>query len=91
MSLLFSWIKKEFDYIKNSFIDIIRGFVVFILASSGLLAAIILRYLEFNGTIITFFSLIVEFLSLFLCYFLLREYIKSKEELGAIKPKEKKP
>lgn len=91
MSSLFSWIKKELAYIKDSFMDIIRGFIVFILASSGLGVAILLRYLEFNGPVITFFGLIVELISLFLCYFLLRGYLKSKEELEVSKPKEKKP
>jgi len=91
MSSLSSWIKKELAYIKNSFMDIIRGFIVFILASSGLGVAILLRYLEFDGTVITFFGLIVEIISLFLCYFLLRGYLKSKEELDASKSKEKKP
>ena len=91
MSSLSSWIKKELSYIKNSLMDIIRGFLVFILASSGLGVAILLRYLEFDGTVITFFGLIVEIISLFLCYFLLRGYLKSKEELDASKSKEKKP
>ncbi|MFW9941663.1 MAG: hypothetical protein ACFFFT_11530 [Candidatus Thorarchaeota archaeon] len=88
MSSLTSWIKKELVYIKNSFMDIIRGFIVFILASSGLGVAIMLRYLEFDGTVITFFGLIIEAISLFLCYFLLRGYLKSREELEASKPKE---
>ena len=91
MSLLFSWIKKELAYIKNSFMDIIRGFIVFILASSGLGVAILLRDLGANGTVITFFGLIVEFISLVLCYFLLRGYLKTKEELEDSKSKEKKP
>lgn len=91
MSSLFSWIKKELAYVKTSFMDIINGFIVFILASSGLGVAILLRYLEFNGTVITFFGLIVEIFSLFLCYIILRGYLKSKEELEVSKPKEKKP
>ncbi|MFX0080172.1 MAG: hypothetical protein ACFE94_00300 [Candidatus Hodarchaeota archaeon] len=89
MSSIFTWIRKELGYIKNSFMDIIRGFIVFILASSGLWVAIFLRYLEFNGIAITFFSLIVEFIALFLCYLLLKGYLKSKEELEASKAKEK--
>lgn len=91
MSSLTSWIKKELAYIKKSFMDIIRGFIVFILATSGLGVAILLRYLEFDGSVITFFGLIVEIISLFLCYFLLRGYLKSKEEFEASKSKEKKP
>lgn len=90
MSLLFSWIKKELIYIKNSFMDIIRGFIVFILASSGLAIAIFLRYLGYNGTVITLFGLLVEFISLILCYFLLKKYIKSKEELEKSKLTKKK-
>ena len=90
MSSLSSWIKKELAYIKNSFMDIIRAFLVFILASSGLGVAILLRYIGADGTVITLFGLIVEIISLFLCYFLLRGYLKSKEELEVSEPKEKK-
>ncbi|MFX1377000.1 MAG: hypothetical protein ACFFA0_14435 [Promethearchaeota archaeon] len=70
--------------------DIIRGFIVFILASSGLAIAIFLRYLGYNGTVITLFGLLVEFISLILCYFLLKKYIKSKEELEKSKLTKKK-
>jgi hypothetical protein len=90
MPSIFSWIKKELVYIKKSFMDIIRGLILFILASSGLGIAIFLRYFGYNGTVITFFGLIVEFIALILCYLLLRGYIKSKEELDSSKPKEKK-
>ena len=90
MPSIFSWIKKEFSYIKNSFMDIIRGLILFILASSGLSIAILLRYFDYNGTVITFFGLIVEFIALLLCYLLLRGYLKSKEEEETSKPKEKK-
>lgn len=90
MPSIFSWIKKELVYIKKSFMDIIRGLILFILASSGLGIAIFLRYFGYNGTVITFFGLIVEFIALILCYLLLRGYIKSKEELDFSKPKEKK-
>jgi hypothetical protein len=87
MSSLISWIKKEIIYIKDSFIDIIRGFILFILATSGLAAAIFLRYLGYDGTAITFVGLIVEFISLFLAYFLFKGFLKSKEELEKSKPK----
>ncbi|MBY8989397.1 MAG: hypothetical protein KGD58_01470 [Candidatus Lokiarchaeota archaeon] len=90
MPSIFSWIKKEFSYIKKSFMDIIRGLILFILASSGLSIAILLRYFDYNGTVITFFGLIVEFIALLLCYLLLRGYLKSKEEQDTSKPKEKK-
>ena len=90
MASVFSWIKKEIVYIKNSFSQIILGLFLVILASSGLGCAIILRYLRFNGTIITFFSIIIEFISLILCYFLLRGYLKSQESSEITKPKGKK-
>lgn len=90
MSSLFSWIKKELVYIKNSFIDIIIGIIVFALASSGLTIAIFLRYLGYDGTVITFFGLLLEAISLILCYFLLKGYLKTKEELETAEKKEKK-
>ncbi|MHA2007424.1 MAG: hypothetical protein ACXABO_06765 [Promethearchaeota archaeon] len=90
MSSVISWIKKELVYIKNSFWDITKGFIFFLLASSGLIIAIFLRYLGFNGTVITLFGLVVEFISLSICYFLFKGYLKTKEELESIKPKEEK-
>ena len=90
MASVFSWIKKEIAYIKNSFSQIVLGLILVILASSGLGCAIILRYLRYNGTIITFFSIIVEFISLILCYFLLRGYLKSEEISEVSKSKGKK-
>lgn len=89
MPSIFSWVKKELSYIKKSFMDIIRGLILFILASSGLSIAILLRYFGYNGTVITFFGLIVEFIALLLCYLLLKGYLKSKEEQDSSKPKEK--
>ncbi|KKK40536.1 hypothetical protein LCGC14_0581280 [marine sediment metagenome] len=81
MSSVISWVKKEFVYIKSSFIEIVKSVIFFALASSGLGASILLRYLGYNGTVIISLGLIVECISLFLCYFLLREYLKSKDEL----------
>ena len=67
--------------------DIIRGFIFFVLASSGFVVAAFLSYLDYNGTTITIFGLIVELLSLFLCYLLFRGYLKPKEDLEPAKSK----
>ncbi len=91
MPSIFSWIKKELIYIKDSFKEIVKGFIIFVLASSGLVCAIILRYLGYNGTEITFFSLAVELISLFLCYLLLKGFLKSEEDQDKSKGKESKP
>lgn len=80
MSTIFSWIKREILYIKDSLKEIIKGFLIFALASSGLVIAILLRYLGYNGTVIVFFGLVSEFFSLFLCYLLLKGYLRSKED-----------
>ncbi len=90
MTSVFSWIKKELVYIKDSFLEIIKGFIFFVLATSGLASAIYLRYLRYNGTIITFLSVIVEIVSLILCYLIFKGYLKSTEELEPSKPKGKK-
>jgi len=87
MPSIFSWIRKEIIYVKNSFMDIIRGLILFILASSGLGIAILLRYLDYNGMMITFLGLVVEFFALLLCYLLLRGFLKSKELKDSSKPK----
>jgi len=91
MPSIFSWIKKELIYIKDSFKEIVKGFIIFALVSSGLVCAIILRYLGYNGTEITFFSLAVELISLFLCYLLLKGFLKSEEDQDKSKGKESKP
>ncbi|MHA1990681.1 MAG: hypothetical protein ACW98A_06920 [Candidatus Hodarchaeales archaeon] len=91
MPSIFSWIKKELIYIKDSFKEIVKGFIIFALATSGLVGAILLRYLGYNGTEITFFSLIIEFISLFLCYLLLKGYLKSKVDQDTSQGKESLP
>lgn len=89
MVLIFSWIKKELVYLKDSFFEIIKGIIFVILASAGLGSALLLRYLGFNGTIISFFGIITEFISLLLCYFLFRGHLKSEEKAQSSKPKVK--
>jgi hypothetical protein len=91
MPSVFSWIKKEIVYIKDSFKEIVKGFLVFALASSGLVIAILLRYFGYNGTVITFFGLVIEFISLFLCYLLLKGYLRTKDNQERLKEKEKTP
>ncbi|MHA2182602.1 MAG: hypothetical protein ACXAAH_14370 [Promethearchaeota archaeon] len=88
MPSVFSWIKKEIIYIKDSFKEIVKGFLVFALATSGLVVAILLRYFGYNGTVITFFGLAIEFISLFLCYLLLKGYLRTKEDQEKPKAKE---
>ena len=90
MVVIFSWIKKELAYLKDSFFEIIKSVIIVILASSGFGCALLLRYQGFNGTIITFISLLVEFIALILCYLMLRGYLKSGEEVGPSKPKGKR-
>jgi len=90
MVLVVSWIKKELIYIKDSLAEIIKGIILVALASSGVAFALLLRYLEYNGTIITFVGIVAEFISLFICYFLFRNYLKSEEKTESSKPKGKK-
>lgn len=90
MASVFSWIKKELVYLKDSFFEIIKGFIFVILASAGLGCALLLRYLGYNGTIISFFGIITEIISLLLCYFLFRGYLKSEEKTEPSKQKGKK-
>ncbi|NHJ24377.1 MAG: hypothetical protein EAX89_07375 [Candidatus Lokiarchaeota archaeon] len=75
-----SWIKKELGYIKDSFSQIVNGVIVFLLASSGLLCAIYLRFLDLNGTIISFVGIFVEIIALVLSFFILKKHIITKEE-----------
>jgi Gpi18-like mannosyltransferase len=79
-----SWIKKEIAYLKDSFLQIINGFVIFLLVSSGLGFAILLNRFNLNGTVIAFLSVIIQIIALFLSYFLVRKYFKEKkpEQVG---------
>lgn len=79
MVSIFSWIKKELIYLKDSFFEILKGIILVAFASSGLIIAIFLRYLGYNGTIITFFGILTEFVALIFCYFLVRRYLKVEE------------
>ncbi|MFX1313049.1 MAG: hypothetical protein ACFFHD_10595 [Promethearchaeota archaeon] len=60
--------------------EIVKGFFIFILISSGLGSALFLRYLGYNGTVIVFASIIIEVVSLILSYFLFKGYLKQPEE-----------
>ncbi|MFX1321215.1 MAG: hypothetical protein ACFFAQ_06170 [Promethearchaeota archaeon] len=90
MASLFTWIKKELGFIKDSFLEIIKGFILFILAFSGLGCAIVVRYLGYNGTIISFLGVATELVALILCYFMFKGYVKPREEPEPSKPKGKK-
>jgi len=80
MSFIFSWIKKQLEYLKDSFPDIIRGFIFFFLAISGVLCAFILRYAGFNGIIIATASVSVEFIGMMICYFFFKNFIKTGKD-----------
>jgi len=82
-----SWIKKEIGYLKDSIPQVIKGFLLFILATSGLGIAILLRYLDFHGTIIAFVGIVIEAFAMVLCYYLLRKYFVKEEESKPISKK----
>jgi multisubunit Na+/H+ antiporter MnhB subunit len=84
-----SWFKKELNYLKESFSLLIKGFLLFLLAFSGLGIAILLRFLQFNGTIIAFIGIITETIALTLGYFIFRKYIKLEQETKSSKTKKK--
>ena len=75
-----SLIKKELTQLRISFSQIIKGFLLFILSSSGLGVALLLRYLGYGGTIIAFVGILVELVGMTINYFMLRKYFKKKEE-----------
>lgn len=75
-----SWIKKELLYLKESFSQIIQGFILFVFACSGLGVAILLRYLEFGGTIIAFIGIVIEAIAMILSYLIFRKFFKPRKE-----------
>ena len=84
-----SGIKTGLGYIKNSFSQLLKGFVLFLLATSGLGVAVLLREFGFNGSTIASVSIILEAVGLILSYLLLRKNISIKEEDEDRKPKGK--
>jgi hypothetical protein len=84
-----SGLKTGLGYIKDSFSQILKGFILFVLATSGLGIAILLREFDFNGSAIASTGIILEAIGLILSYILLRKYVTLKEEED-IKKKEKK-
>jgi len=87
MSSLFSWIKKQIGYFIDSIPELIKGFVLFVLAFSGLGIALLLRYFNQSGTIIISIGVIIEIFAMIVVYIIFKNYLKLEEE---IKPAEKK-
>lgn len=75
-----SGLKTGLGYIKDSFSQILKGFILFILVTSGLGFAILLRVLGFNGSTIVSVGITLEAICLMLSYLLLRKYVTLKEE-----------
>lgn len=75
-----SLLKKQLSQLRLSFSQIIKGFILFILSSSGLGFAILLRFLNSNGTIIAFGGILVEAIALTVNYFLFRKFFKERKE-----------
>jgi putative flippase GtrA len=74
-----SWIKKEIIYLKDSIPQIVNGFLISLLVSSGLGCAILLNLININGTVIAFLSIIIQVIALIMSYFLVRKYFDEKE------------
>lgn len=66
--------------IKDSFSQILKGFILSILATSGLGFAVLLRFFGYNGSTIAFGGIVLEAIGLILSYILLRKYVTIKEE-----------
>ena len=81
MSGIISWFKNKLEYLKDSLPEIIKGFLLFILVLSGLGCAIYLRYLGYDGYMITFISIIVQVLAMIFSYFLFKKYLISDENM----------
>lgn len=78
-----SWIKRELG-------SLIRGFILFFLAFSGLGCALSLRFLKYNGAIIAIGGIIVEGIAMILCYIIFKGYLKSGEDTKISDEKPKK-
>jgi len=61
-----------------------------LLSFSGLGCAILLRYLEYNGSIIAVLGIITEMISMIICYFIFLNYFNPKKESEKPEIKKKK-
>ena len=84
-----SGLKTGLGYIKDSFSQILKGFILFILATSGLGFAVLLRYFGYNGSTIASVGIALEVIGLILSYMLLRKYFTLQEEENDKKQKGK--
>ncbi len=85
-----SKIRSYLQYLLDSISQIIKGFILFILSFSGLLCALLLRHLDYNGSIIAGVGVLVEAIAIILCYLIFKAYLKTEEETKPVPQKEKK-
>ena len=90
MVSIISWIKKELEILKDSFPQIVQGFILFILFFSGFGCALFLRYQGFNGAIIATAGIIVEAIGIFICYLFFKAYLLEETEKGSTDKKKRK-
>jgi len=90
MSTVLNWFKKQIEYLKDSLPELFMAVIFFFLTFSGVLSAILLRYLGNNGIAISFYSIIIQGVSLVICYFLFRKYLISDEESDTFQKRTKK-
>ena len=79
MSAVISWIKKELEYLKDSFPEILKGFVFFVLSISGFAVGILLRTLGFDGYVILFGGIVTAIICTFILYLFFKKYLKTEE------------
>lgn len=79
------WLKNQFKHLIISKSEIIMAMLVFSLVISGVAVAAILRFLEFDGLIILFCSIIIELICISLLYFFLKGFLISEEQKNPIK------
>lgn len=84
-----SLLKKQLNQIRISFSQLIKGLLLFLLSSSGLVFAIFLRFLGSNGTIIAFGGILVEIVALAINYFMFRSFLREKKEISEEKEKKR--
>jgi hypothetical protein len=75
-----SKISSSIKSIKDSTSEILGGLIIFILVSSGFGVAVLLRYLDYNGYVISIVGISIEAISMIIIYFIYRKFIASEEE-----------
>lgn len=72
--------KNILNYLKDSIREILFGSFLALLSISGLIAALITRFLDFSGSLILLIAIIVELIGMLGSYMIFKTFLIEEEE-----------